>query len=153
MDFRRVVGHTDAAITGAALLGTGDALYRLDDERQAAAAWEAVVAAAREPLDLPGVAESRRRACPHGRADVGDRGLSPGGPPRPPEDKAEIAARLVIASAYVAFAGFGAFWGVWGASVPQVQHQAGIQRRPTGIRLAVCRCGCSSRDAAGPGEL
>ncbi|HEX3265776.1 MAG TPA: hypothetical protein VHR16_08940, partial [Candidatus Limnocylindrales bacterium] len=34
-DFRRVVGQADPAITGAALLGYGDALYRLDDERQA----------------------------------------------------------------------------------------------------------------------
>jgi tetratricopeptide (TPR) repeat protein len=41
-DFRRAIGHTDPAITGAALLGYGDALYRLDDERQATAAWEAV---------------------------------------------------------------------------------------------------------------
>src|SRR5438093_12527640 len=42
-DFRRAIGHPDPTITGAALLGYGDALYRLDDERQAAAAWEAVV--------------------------------------------------------------------------------------------------------------
>ena len=42
-DFRRAIGHEDPVITGAALLGYGDALYRLDDERQAAAAWEAVV--------------------------------------------------------------------------------------------------------------
>ncbi len=42
-DFRRVIGNEDPAITGAGLLGYGDALYRLDDERQAAAAWEAVV--------------------------------------------------------------------------------------------------------------
>jgi membrane associated rhomboid family serine protease len=42
-DFRRVVGHEDPAITSAALLGYGDALYRLDDERQATAAWDAIV--------------------------------------------------------------------------------------------------------------
>src|SRR4051794_10918164 len=42
-DFRRVVGQQDPAITSAALLGYGEALYRLDDERQATAAWEAVV--------------------------------------------------------------------------------------------------------------
>ena len=42
-DFRRVIGQEDPAITGEALLGYGDALYRLDDERQATAAWEAVV--------------------------------------------------------------------------------------------------------------
>src|SRR5262245_25156650 len=41
-DFRRVIGHADPTITGAALLGYGDALYRLDNEAQAGAAWEAV---------------------------------------------------------------------------------------------------------------
>src|SRR5690349_18987762 len=42
-DFRRPIGNQDPAITGAALLGYGDALYRLDNEPQARAAWEAVV--------------------------------------------------------------------------------------------------------------
>jgi membrane associated rhomboid family serine protease len=42
VDFRRVIGHEDPAITGAALLGFGDALYRLDEEPQAKAAWESV---------------------------------------------------------------------------------------------------------------
>jgi rhomboid protease GluP len=41
-DFRRVIGHDDPALTGAALLGLGDSLYRLDDEPKAAATWEAV---------------------------------------------------------------------------------------------------------------
>ena len=41
-DFQRVVGHEDPDITGAALLGLGDALYRLDNEPQARAAWEAI---------------------------------------------------------------------------------------------------------------
>jgi membrane associated rhomboid family serine protease len=42
IDFQRVVGHEDAALTGEALLGLGDALYRLDDEAGARVAWEAV---------------------------------------------------------------------------------------------------------------
>src|SRR5438132_6577922 len=42
VDFRRAIGHQDANVSGPAMLGYGDALYRLDDERQAAAAWEAV---------------------------------------------------------------------------------------------------------------
>jgi MFS family permease len=41
----------------------------------------------------------------------------------------------VIVSAYVAFAVFGAFWGVWGASVPRVQHQAGIGDGQLGLAL------------------
>lgn len=41
-DFQRVVGHDDPALTGEALLGLGDSLYRLDDEPKAGATWEAV---------------------------------------------------------------------------------------------------------------
>src|SRR5439155_12275733 len=36
-DFQRVVGHEDPAITAAALLGSGDVLYRSDNETQATA--------------------------------------------------------------------------------------------------------------------
>jgi len=43
LDFRRAVGQADPTVTAAALLGYGDALFRLDDERQAIAAWDAVV--------------------------------------------------------------------------------------------------------------
>ena len=94
LDFRRVVGHDDPAITGAALLGLGDALYRLDDEAQARAAWEAVTRLRENPStykawrnlagvrvrenDLRGALEAYREA--DGRA--------------PAEDKPEIAARL-----------------------------------------------------------
>jgi membrane associated rhomboid family serine protease len=93
-DFRRVVGHPDPAITSAALLGYGDALYRLDDEGQAVAAWEAIVrlrdntstyrawrnlAGARVRAgDLQGAIQAYREA---------DRRA-------PSEDKAEIASRL-----------------------------------------------------------
>jgi Uncharacterized membrane protein (homolog of Drosophila rhomboid) len=93
-DFQRVIGHDDVAITAAALLGSGDALYRLDNEPQAGAAWEAVTRLGENPStyrawrnlagvrvragDLPGAITAYREA---------DR-RAPG------EDKAEIAARL-----------------------------------------------------------
>jgi len=93
-DFRRVIGHDDPVITGAALLGLGDALYRLDDEPQAKAAWAAVTRLRENPStyrawrnlagmlvregDLPGAIEAYREA--DGRA--------------PAEDKPEIASRL-----------------------------------------------------------
>jgi membrane associated rhomboid family serine protease len=93
-DFQRVVGHDDPAITGGALLGYGDALYRMDDEAQAAAAWLAVTRLRENPStyrawrnlagarvragDLPAAIEAYREA--DGRA--------------PADDKAEIAARL-----------------------------------------------------------
>ncbi|MEO8274535.1 MAG: rhomboid family intramembrane serine protease, partial [Chloroflexota bacterium] len=93
-DFHRVIGHDDAALTGAALLGTGDAVYRLDDEPAAKAAWEAVTRLPENPStyrawrnlagvrvrenDLNGAIDAYREA---------DRFA-------PPEDKPEIAARL-----------------------------------------------------------
>jgi membrane associated rhomboid family serine protease len=39
-DFGRVVGHEDPSINGAALVGLGDALYRLDADADATQAWE-----------------------------------------------------------------------------------------------------------------
>ena len=92
--FARVVGFDDAAITAAALLGLGEARYRLDDEAAAVPVWTAVlqlgetpstytawrnIAAARVRAgDLPGAIEAYREA---------DRRA-------PHEDKAEIANRL-----------------------------------------------------------
>ncbi|HYK96109.1 MAG TPA: rhomboid family intramembrane serine protease [Candidatus Dormibacteraeota bacterium] len=93
-DFQRVVGHEDPAITAAALLGSGDALYRLDQEAQAAAQWEAVTRLRENPStytawrnlagvrvrggDLQGAIAAYREA---------DRRA-------PTEDRAEIASRL-----------------------------------------------------------
>jgi membrane associated rhomboid family serine protease len=93
-DFQRVIGSEDPAITAAGLLGSGDALYRLDREAQAAAAWEAVTAQRENPStykawrnlagvrvrsgDLQGAITAYREA---------DRRA-------PAEDKAEIASRL-----------------------------------------------------------
>ena len=93
-DFRRVVGHEDPGITGAALLGLGDALYRLDDEPNARTSWEAVTRLRENPStykawrnlagvrvregNLTGALDAYREA--ERRA--------------PAEDKPEIAARL-----------------------------------------------------------
>ena len=38
--YQRVIGFDDAAVTGAALVGLGEALHRLDDEAQALSTWE-----------------------------------------------------------------------------------------------------------------
>ena len=92
--FSRVVGFDDPTITAAALLGLGEAHYRLNDEAAAVASWEAVlqlpetpstytawrnVAAARvRDGDLTGAISAYREADK--RAPV--------------EDKAEIANRL-----------------------------------------------------------
>ena len=94
VDFQRVVGHEDPAITGAALLGFGDALYRMDNEAQAAAAWESVTRLRENPStyrawrnlagvrvrsgELPAAIDAYREADRRAPAD----------------DKPEIAARL-----------------------------------------------------------
>ena len=38
--YQRVIGFDDPAVTGAALVGLGEALHRLDDEAQALSTWE-----------------------------------------------------------------------------------------------------------------
>lgn len=92
--FGRVVGFDDPAVTAAALVGLGEARYRLDDDDQALASWEAAVRLGETPSiytawrnvaaarvragDLPGAIEAYRQA--ERRA--------------PPADRAEIATRL-----------------------------------------------------------
>ncbi len=91
--YRRLVGHADVAVTAAALLGLGEALYRLDEDDAALAAWEDVlrlpetpstyhawrqVAAARvRSGDLRGALaayrEAERRAPPADRAEIASR--------------------------------------------------------------------------------
>lgn len=94
VDFQRVIGHEDAAITGAALLGLGDAIYRLDDEPQAGQAWEAVTRLPENPStyrawrNLAGV---RVRAGALGAAIDAYREADRRAPA---EDRPEIAARL-----------------------------------------------------------
>jgi rhomboid protease GluP len=92
--FARVVGFDDPAITAAALLGLGEAHYRLNDEPAAIASWSAILELSETPStytawrnlaaarvrdgDLNGAIEAYREA---------DRRA-------PQEDKAEIANRL-----------------------------------------------------------
>jgi membrane associated rhomboid family serine protease len=93
-EFRRVIGHADPAITGAALLGYGDALYRLDQERQATGAWEAVVRLRDNPSTYPAwrnLAGARVRA---GELDSAIQAYREADRRAPAEDKAEIASRL-----------------------------------------------------------
>jgi membrane associated rhomboid family serine protease len=91
--YRRIVGNDDATITAAALLGLGEALFRLDQADAAVATWEAVlelpdtpstylawrnVAAARvREGDLKGAIaayrEAERRAPPQDRAEIATR--------------------------------------------------------------------------------
>jgi len=92
--FRRVIGFDDAAVTAAAWLGLGDALYRLDDEADAVSAWESVV---RLP-ETPSTYQAWRRLA-GARVRTGDlraatEAYRQADRRAPAEDKAEIAGRL-----------------------------------------------------------
>ena len=92
--FARVVGFDDPAITAAALLGLGEAHYRLNDEASAVQSWQAVLSLPETPSTYAAwrnVAAARVRAGDlNGALDAyreADRRA-------PAEDKAEIANRL-----------------------------------------------------------
>ena len=93
-DFSRVVGHPDANLTGAAVLGTGNVLYRVDAEDRAKAAWESVT---RLPENASTYQAWRNLAGVHVRAGELREAIEAyrqADRRAPAEDKAEIAARL-----------------------------------------------------------
>ncbi len=93
--YQRVVGFDDSAVTAAALLGLGEARYRMDDEDGAVATWKAVLELGETPSTYAGLAEPRRVLCPGRRRPA--RRCAPTArrtPARRPADKAEIANRL-----------------------------------------------------------
>ena len=93
-DFQRVVGHPDANLTGAAVLGTGDALYRVDADDEARNAWQSVTRLPENEATYPAW---RNLAGMHVRAgDLNEaiEAYREADRRAPAEDKAEIAARL-----------------------------------------------------------
>ena len=76
--YQRVVGFDDPAITGAAMVGLGEALHRLDEERPGAGPVGGGDGAAREPVHVRGLAQRRGRAGAGGRPP-GRPGRVPGG--------------------------------------------------------------------------
>ena len=92
--YQRVAGFDDPAITGAAWLGLGEALYRLDREAEACGAWEAVVRLPESPstyVAWRNLAAARVRAGDLREAIGAYREADRRAPA---EDKAEIASRL-----------------------------------------------------------
>src|SRR6476646_1602828 len=92
--YTRVIGFDDPAVTAAALLGLGEAYYRLNDEDGAVQTWSAVLQLPETPSTYSAwrnIAAARVRAGNlNGAIDAyrqADRRA-------PPEDKAEIATRL-----------------------------------------------------------
>ena len=93
-DFRRAIGHADPTVTGAALLGYGDALYRLDDERQATAAWEAVVRLRENPSTYQAWRNLAGARVRSGELPSAMQAYREADRRAPADDKAEIASRL-----------------------------------------------------------
>ena len=92
--YQRVVGFDDPAITGAAMVGLGEALHRLDEEPQALAQWEAATELPENPYTYPAwrnVAAARVRAGDLQGALAAYREADRRAPG---DDKAEIASRM-----------------------------------------------------------
>lgn len=92
--YQRVVGFDDAAVTGAALIGLGEALYRMDREPDAVATWESVLQLPENPSTYAAwrnVAAARVRA---GELESALAAYRQADRRAPAADKAEIASRL-----------------------------------------------------------
>lgn len=92
--YARLVGFPDPAITGAALLGTGESLFRLDDEAGALWSWEQVTRLPENPSSYAAwrqVAAARVRA---GTLRTAFAAYKEAEHRAPAQDRAEIASRL-----------------------------------------------------------
>jgi membrane associated rhomboid family serine protease len=92
--YRRIVGNEDATVTAAALLGLGEALYRLDQDDAAVSTWEAVLELPETPSTYPAwrnVAAARVREGDLTGAIAAYREAERRAPP---QDRPEIATRL-----------------------------------------------------------
>jgi membrane associated rhomboid family serine protease len=92
--FQRVTGHDDPAVTASALLGLGEALFRLDLDDEAIRTWQAVLQLPENPSTYSAwrnVAAALVRAEDLRGASAAYREADRRSPA---EDKAEIAARL-----------------------------------------------------------
>jgi membrane associated rhomboid family serine protease len=92
--YQRVIGFNDPAITGSAMLGLGEAWYRLNEDARALGIWEEVTRLPENPATYPAwrnVAAARVRAEDLQGALVAYREADRRAPSA---DKAEIASRL-----------------------------------------------------------
>jgi tetratricopeptide (TPR) repeat protein len=94
LHFYRVVGFDDPVITAAALLGLGEAHYRLDDEAQAVASWSAVLELPETPSTYPAWRNIAAARVRDGDLNGAITAYREADRRAPEEDKAEIAGRL-----------------------------------------------------------
>ncbi len=92
--YQRVVGFDDPAVTAAALLGLGEARYRLDDEPGAVATWDAVVQLGETSSTYPAWRNLAAARVREGDLRAAQRAYREADRRAPPADKAEIASRL-----------------------------------------------------------
>jgi rhomboid protease GluP len=92
--YRRVIGFDDPAITAAALLGSGQARFRIDDEAGAVASWEAILELPETASTYPAYRELAAARVRDGDLQGAIAAYREADRRAPPEDKAEIATRL-----------------------------------------------------------
>ncbi|HEX5013601.1 MAG TPA: rhomboid family intramembrane serine protease [Candidatus Limnocylindrales bacterium] len=90
----RVRGFDDPDVTAAALLGAGQALYRMDNEASAVARWEEVLALPETPATYQAYRELASARVRDGDLQGAIAAYREADRRAPPEDKAEIATRL-----------------------------------------------------------
>ncbi len=92
--YQRVIGHPDAAVTAAALLGIGNVFFRASEEDQALASWRAAVAVGETPSSYPAWRSIAAEQVRRGNLPEAIKAYREADRRAPPGDKAEIASRL-----------------------------------------------------------
>ena len=92
--YARLIGFPDPAITGAALLGTGEALFRLDDEAGALWSWEQVTRLPENPSTYAAWRQVAAARVREGSPRMAFDAYREAERRAPAEDRAEIASRL-----------------------------------------------------------
>ncbi|MGH2513003.1 MAG: rhomboid family intramembrane serine protease [Candidatus Limnocylindrales bacterium] len=92
--YSRVVGHADAAITAAAMLGMGNVWFRASEEDQALSSWRAAAAVGETPSSYPAWRSIAAEQVRRGALAEAIKAYREADRRAPATDKAEIASRL-----------------------------------------------------------
>jgi membrane associated rhomboid family serine protease len=92
--YQRVIGHPDAAVTAAALLGVGNVFFRASEEDQALASWRAAVAVGETPSSYPAWRSIAAELIRRNSRPEAIKAYREADRRAPASDKAEIAERL-----------------------------------------------------------
>jgi membrane associated rhomboid family serine protease len=92
--YQRVIGFDDSAVTAAALLGLGEARYRMDDEDGAVGTWKTVLELGETPSTYPAWRNLAASYVRTGELESAMHAYREADRRAPESDKAEIATRL-----------------------------------------------------------